>query len=67
MLSHIRSKISLLFLSLALAVYAQDGNCDYGPDTCINGKFLFPSFAEPYRLTRCPFKATFGGKLTQAM
>jgi len=42
MLSHIRSKISVLFLSLALAVYAQDGNCDYGPDTCINGKFLSP-------------------------
>lgn len=35
--------LSLLSLSLAFAVRAQDGNSDYGPDTCINGKVFISS------------------------
>ncbi len=61
----------LLSLSLALTVYAQDGNCDYGPNTCINGRLLLIlipfSLAEINMLILSPIKVMFGEKPIQAM
>jgi hypothetical protein len=58
--------LSLLFVTFGLTAYAQDGNCDYGPDTCINGT-LAPAFRELYILTLSLLQGTFGEKPTQAM